>query len=266
VIVVAFLTSLRYFPAFPGSTTFDIIVGCLRLSHKYEVDYLRRRALIHLSSQYRTTLSEWDSREYEQPALSPSKISWEPPPAITFVIRLIELAREVDVLWVLPTAFYELACSFNKPSDFPDSLGVEIFHGAVYNGTSTRLSEQDQRSFLKGHVAHIRSGWDILEFLSYPTNIESCTSPDRCRIERLTVLGNNEMEGDLWLHIPLAVWNEDDWYLLGDLCTPCITALRKHHQDARQKLWNKLPSMYDLPSWDELERMKVAAIGDPFEG
>ncbi|KAJ7100470.1 hypothetical protein C8R44DRAFT_566597, partial [Mycena epipterygia] len=50
----------RFFRPFPASTDFDVIVGYLRLGHKYGVDYLRRHALIHLSSGYPTTLAGAD--------------------------------------------------------------------------------------------------------------------------------------------------------------------------------------------------------------
>ncbi|KAJ7718953.1 hypothetical protein DFH07DRAFT_784761 [Mycena maculata] len=45
---------------------FDTIVGCLRLSEKYRVDYLRRRAsaLVHPTSRCCTTLSECDNSTY----------------------------------------------------------------------------------------------------------------------------------------------------------------------------------------------------------
>ncbi|KAJ7689829.1 hypothetical protein B0H17DRAFT_1011892 [Mycena rosella] len=46
-----------YLPAFPAFTTLDIIAGCVRLAHKYEVDYLRRRGFVHLASEYPTTLA-----------------------------------------------------------------------------------------------------------------------------------------------------------------------------------------------------------------
>ncbi|KAJ6500853.1 hypothetical protein C8R45DRAFT_778123, partial [Mycena sanguinolenta] len=44
--------------AIPAKTDFGTIVGCLRLSHKYGVDHLRRCALVHFSSTCSTTLSE----------------------------------------------------------------------------------------------------------------------------------------------------------------------------------------------------------------
>ncbi|KAJ6449170.1 hypothetical protein DFH09DRAFT_1386122 [Mycena vulgaris] len=105
----------EYFLPFPALTKFDVIVGCLRLSHKYGVDYLRRRALVHLSSGYRTTLAEWDSSKYDEEATSrlASQVrTWPTPYDAAHRISVIQLAREVDVPWILPTAFYRLSCDF----------------------------------------------------------------------------------------------------------------------------------------------------------
>ncbi|KAJ7821691.1 hypothetical protein B0H14DRAFT_2599062 [Mycena olivaceomarginata] len=55
----------------PGSTTFPILLSVLRMSHKYEAGALRKRALIHLSHAYPTTLDEWDDL--------PDKLPWDGP-------------------------------------------------------------------------------------------------------------------------------------------------------------------------------------------
>src|ERR1700761_7878077 len=94
----------RFFQAFPARTTFTHLFGCLRLGHKYGVDYLRRRALVHLSSMFRTTLSEWDASSYDEGDCD--RITWSVPVEKTSFICAIQLAREVGALWVLPAAFY----------------------------------------------------------------------------------------------------------------------------------------------------------------
>ncbi|KAJ7652646.1 hypothetical protein B0H17DRAFT_957806, partial [Mycena rosella] len=51
----AFLRAIfdsSYFMPPPTSVGLDVILGILRLSHKYDVQYLHRRALEHLSVQY----------------------------------------------------------------------------------------------------------------------------------------------------------------------------------------------------------------------
>lgn len=146
---------------FPAPTEFDAIVGCLRLSHKYAVDYLRRRALVHLSSGHAMKLSDADKFYY----LGDRKPSWPVPPDPTFRIRGIQLAREVEATWILPYAFYELAVHF-------DELGAAIFNGGDQTGP---LSVQDQESFLKGHDSQTKSSFtDAIRFLWRPFDIPGC--------------------------------------------------------------------------------------------
>ncbi|KAJ7490879.1 hypothetical protein FB451DRAFT_1124445 [Mycena latifolia] len=249
----------EYFPAFPSRTDFDTIVGCLRLSHKYGVDYLRRRALVHLSSAYHTTLAEGDA-SLDSDSCALKKMSWtDPDNSLPYEIFVIELAREVDVLWILPAAFYELSNAYSR-----GKLGREIFHGAVYKGISTNLSAQDQLSFSAGHrIQSSTTTASILQFLSNPLEIAGCTSitPHGCTAERLRILGYSLQMNMLYPFMPLDVWGTEDWEMLENVCPTCLTVLRRKHQDARQAFWDMLPDIYGLPPWDELITMKVAAIG-----
>ncbi|KAJ7689849.1 hypothetical protein B0H17DRAFT_904472, partial [Mycena rosella] len=212
--------SPRYFPPFPARTSFEIIAGCLRLSHKYEVDYLRRRALIHLSSRYRTTLSEYDSSKGPNPERAPSK-----------------------------------TVSFNRPNGLHRVLSTEIFHGATYNGVPTRLCIEDQTEFLHGHVNHTRAATVITRFLYDPREIDECRSPARCLEVRANATTANQDTISTFSHIPLRVWDADDWESLSALCIPCLSVLQDTHAGARAEFWDGLPSMYGLLPWEELEKM-----------
>ncbi|KAJ7119171.1 hypothetical protein C8R44DRAFT_673523 [Mycena epipterygia] len=264
--VTTFLKAIfdpEFFMPFPAPTTFDSIVGCLRLSHKYGVDYLRRRALVHLTSGYRTTLSESDSSRYEandpNPNRCPSEImSWpHPDSAPNFRLCVVQLAREVDALWVLPLAFYELSAAFS-------AIGSGIFQGAEYNGLPASLCTSDQQSFLIGHTSQSTStNADILRFLLYPmsTDIPGCKSPVQCAAERLRVIeGTREIIRDN-PSIPLDIWMPMNWGKLHVVCPVCLAVLKTTHRDARQAFWDRLPGMYGLPAWAELEKMKVAGLG-----
>ncbi|KAJ7221392.1 hypothetical protein GGX14DRAFT_388571 [Mycena pura] len=127
-------------------TTFDIVVGCLRLSHKYDVGYLRRRALVHLSSGFRMTLAamdaafdaQFDSGRSESESKSPPLLktcSWVLPHTATFSIRAIHLVREVGALWLLPHAFFELSTTFAASS----RAGQHVFEGIVHEDISISL-------------------------------------------------------------------------------------------------------------------------------
>ncbi|KAJ7119176.1 hypothetical protein C8R44DRAFT_189565 [Mycena epipterygia] len=257
-----FDSDLSFFMPFPSPTDLDIIVSCLRLSHKYGVDYLRRRALIHLSSGHHTSLSESDSVEYHHDPV-PSRpasevVSWPWPDDFTYNMCVIELAREVEALWVLPTAFYVLSTAYQK-------LGSIIFHGTVYHGIPTSLSLQDQQSFITGRDSQIGStNADILRFLLDPpsSEIKGCKSPNECSAERLRAFASIRERVRAYPAIPLEMWKPTYWDKLGKVCPACLAVLKDTHRRARQAFWDKLPGMYGLPPWAELEKMKEAAIGN----
>jgi hypothetical protein len=64
-------------------------------------------------------------------------------------------------------------------------------------------------------------------------------------------------------HIPLNIWTDSDWGHLTNfgICHVCRTALEGTHRTARDVCWDRLPEIYGLPSWPELEAIKAAAIG-----
>ncbi|KAJ7221387.1 hypothetical protein GGX14DRAFT_669561 [Mycena pura] len=254
--VTPFLRALydpQFFQVFPARTTFAHLFGCLRLGHKYGVDYLRRRALGHLSSMFRTTLSEWDATgnsevEDKGDRLPSSVVTW------TFVVEsvicAIQLAREVEALWVLPGAFYCLSENYKE-------LREKIFHEVVYDGITANLSVQDQQDFLRGSDAQIASTFEVMRSLGGPPSIiEGCTSTQDCIVERLRVLQEAISDHS---RSPLVVGLSG--HLMKKLCPHCLAVLKQKHEEARQAFWDELPQMYGLPPWNELEQMKTDAIG-----
>ncbi|KAJ7113335.1 hypothetical protein C8R43DRAFT_1039923 [Mycena crocata] len=248
-----------FFKAYPAPMEFDTILGCLRLSHKYGVDYLRRTALIHLSAGYDTTLSRWDRKDVVDDNLSYGLISWGGwPDDEAHAIYFIQLAREVNALWLLPVAFYRLANTFST-----DQIGRDVFHGTVWNGMPASLSVLDQEAFLKGYNIQSRSTWAILRFLSRPQQISGCQFSAGCLAARLSVLENIQSTIHNGPYIPLDIWGEDEWEMLDEyeMCFVCFEVLRKIHTAARQAFWDALPQMYGLPPWEELEEKRTATIG-----
>ncbi|KAJ7142088.1 hypothetical protein C8R43DRAFT_1109255 [Mycena crocata] len=259
--VAVFLKALlnpQFFLPFPAPTQYDTIAGCLRLSHKYGVDFLRRRALVHFSSAYTTLLSEWDVLPVDSAAPPlPPLTSWQNPSNPAFNLHFIQLSREVDALWLLPLGFYRLSAALSY-----SALGRDIFHGAIYNDIPASLSIQDQDTFLKRHIIQCSSTTaDIMRFLSHPVEIEGCTSSTLCLVKRLRAVESSREMLRANPSIPLDVWDSGDWETLTDLCPICFRVLEKAHKHARVEFWDTLPEMYDLPPWEELEKMKTAAIG-----
>ncbi|KAJ7806102.1 hypothetical protein B0H14DRAFT_2382146 [Mycena olivaceomarginata] len=253
----------EFFLLSPAPTEIGTVLGCLRLAHKYKVDYLRRRVLVHLSTAFPTTLSGLDRMVRYQPPDDPSELEgWTWGPDLITRIRAIQVAREVDAPWMLPRAFYSLSL-------YLDRLGMTIFTGAIYKGMDTRLSVQDQTSFLKGYNLQCQSTvGNALAFLSRPLDIQGCKHADLCsrtRLEAISLINHDFARG--YLPDPLYIWQWADWdKLLSKLCPVCKTVLKGAHQNARQAFWNRLPEIYDVAAWDVLEQLKAAAFNPSAPG
>ncbi|KAF7341208.1 TY3B-TY3B protein [Mycena venus] len=120
----AFLRAIfdsEFFEPYPSETDFDAIHGVLKFSNKYLVDYLRRRALVHLSSRYPMTLDGW---------MDPTPPSWRIEPDL--LIPAINLAREVSALWILPVVFYALVMDTGiVATQRSDAYPLEEYAGPV---------------------------------------------------------------------------------------------------------------------------------------
>jgi hypothetical protein len=217
----------------PAPTTFEKLAAILRLATKYEVEYLRQRALDHLSSGYPMSLAQW--REDEDP---PATFSVFPSDALA----TINLAREVGCPWVLPTALYDY-CKFTGPA--------EILRGTLQDGVLLALSETDKQLCSEAREAQREASKDLENFLTAPLP-DDCTGVG-CLESRLVWLRylNKLRQDGFWLD-PTEGW--EHWGVFSEhVCEPCLLACRKKYEDARQAVWESIPSMFKLPSWAELQ-------------
>ncbi|KAJ7612067.1 hypothetical protein FB45DRAFT_843339 [Roridomyces roridus] len=259
--VTVFLKAIfdsAFFMEHPSLTEFETVVGVLRLSHKYDVGYLRRRALIHLSSAFSTTLSRWDKilarAHSDEPLASSMELnSWAMPRVGTLFAVLMPLVGEVGAVWILPHLFYYLSSQFRTLSD---EILLKIW-------TNIRIDEQI--TFLRGHDIQGQSMLRDVTAVLRDTIGPDCRSTKECAQARLWAIDHTVEMTRTFPSVPLEVWREADWHLLEErVCWNCQNALREKHRAARQVFWDKLPVIYGLPSWEELEKMKIEAIGNIF--
>ncbi|KAJ7119177.1 hypothetical protein C8R44DRAFT_673540 [Mycena epipterygia] len=249
----------EFFETHPTPSRLEIISSILRLSHKYAIDYLRRRALVHLSSAFFTTLSALQESGSTDGDLWPWKCSSSETPLLISLIHCIQLAREVGALWILPYAFYRLADVCAHASDL-----VTCIKPGLFNGIPTQLSDDDQIAFVRGYCVQISTGTlDILRFLRTSASVPGCASQYDCLLSRLAALelAESDRRTPEYLADPLFLWYGQDWQRLADACNICLESLKVNHQRARQMFWDQLPQMYGLPGWEELERMKADTLG-----
>ncbi|KAJ7671264.1 hypothetical protein DFH06DRAFT_1468045 [Mycena polygramma] len=251
--VTCFLRAIfdsSYFEPSPSETSFCTVISVLRLSNKYGVDYLRRRALMHLSSGAPTILSEYDKGS----GTSMTKIlsgRYDSP-----CILAVRIAREIGALWILPWVFYALAET--RPKYIRRGLT-----GTLHEGQLAELSEDDKTLFLKSSIQISLATNAVLRFLHTPHSIPGCQG--KCAIQQARVAASatvhdyisSEESGPDPLNIcaDAGIWKP----LKDSCCRTCYKFCVKAHDDARQAFWDRLPEICELPPWEELEKLKEQA-------
>ncbi|KAJ7065858.1 hypothetical protein C8F01DRAFT_1126802 [Mycena amicta] len=241
VMLRALLYSDFFYPP-PLPTSLEILTSVLRMSHKYEIDILRKRALAHLNAIHPTTLAALD-------ALPSGTGTWlnDSGPVTGDLLATILLAREFFLDWILPLAFYRV-CLFVSDRQIIDSA----------------LSSEDKATIVTGcRILQAKESYRIVSFLSTPEN-EYCDDPDSCGELRRSIRDCLEavrlLQIPYNMNFPLEIWNEDHWEGVDLRCPECKSVLREEAQRLRREFWKILPATFGLPEWAVLERARAAAM------
>ncbi|KAL1702839.1 hypothetical protein EV121DRAFT_271469 [Schizophyllum commune] len=116
-----------YFERYPQRIHKDKLLAVLCLSHKYLVDTLRQRCLLHLGGKFGTSLrtqQRWpwyfDDYEREMTIITDGMFDRD------FLCALIPIAREIGALWILPALFYDLHFVSSTEKEWLDSPSVPL--------------------------------------------------------------------------------------------------------------------------------------------
>ncbi|KAF8160612.1 hypothetical protein B0H34DRAFT_745968 [Crassisporium funariophilum] len=247
---------------------FDTVSSILRLSTKYQVEHIRKALVRGMSAIWPRSLAVWEAREAE--ATDPAG-TYKPRALYPHPIMVINLAREVGALELLPSAFYDLS----------RSNASEIATGYLPPGCSQRsethlLSERELMNALKGreHASRFLSTFVVNELESRECS-PNCLhrnerDPFRKRICQATFEATTfeilrDVNGVVFHRSsdPLFAIMDADLMqnrnessnarlnLLHRACEPCRQEFTASVDAARDEMWRKLPAWFgvDLPSW-----------------
>jgi hypothetical protein len=210
----------------------------LQLGSKYAIDQMRDEAIQRLSYEFPSRLQDFDE-------LGDQLLLIEELPGLYYDV--IKLARNHNIPSILPLALYFcVACE-----DFQPEL---ILRGILReDGTLATLSSDDQQACLTGYYNLIRAqAAETFTWLEPNQNaalFRQCYTPKTCARTRAKLLQG------LWHPWPrciaLGSW-DDEWG--NDMCKICTSQAITHHNIGRKKIWEKLPSLFGLPIWDELTK------------
>ncbi|KAJ7751690.1 hypothetical protein B0H16DRAFT_1691275 [Mycena metata] len=223
----------------PAEIEYDHALGILRLAHKYDVPYLRRRALDHLGPIFPTHLTRYDDRKSSDWPLTAVNIDRR--------FAAIRTATEVGALWLLPVAYYDLC--------------RQDMQRLISNESWKDFGEDLQRACLIGHSAQRQHLLKILGFLYVVKQSGgSCRDWTVCNTVRLTAVSTPVLSAHS--AYPVDIWGGQNWLTLkeAELCNSCLAESKALHAAARQEFWDQLPQMFGLPGWAELEEMKRVGL------
>ncbi|KAL1757074.1 hypothetical protein FB107DRAFT_273280 [Schizophyllum commune] len=258
-----------YFERFPQRIHKDKLLAVLCLSHKYLVDTLRQRCLLHLGRKFGTSLrtqNRWpwyfDDYEREMTIITDEMFDRD------FLCALLPIAREVGALWILPALFYDLHFIASTEETWLDSPGVP-------------LSEED--------VARLELIEVICDAHFSMFNLAKAMEEGRCpALPTCCIRQAGKLREIFWgeLREPLiarpfsfmkieAIWTRSDSdsppaedspartiaseiVSHSSLCAVCQNVvLRKFYAKACRNIWDALPGILDIGSWDQLRGAKA---------
>lgn len=215
-----------------------------RLGTLYQVDYFRDQALSRLKATYPTHATR-------TAVLSTTRI--EDGTRFSTNFECINFARETGLLWILPYAFGRMY----------QIIPSSIFAGLVKkNDEMAVMSSSDQIVSVDGHqrlrAAEAEEMWGTLLSGEHPCGQSTCQKA-RLKLANMHWLSAIMLK-QTSIQRPLRTWNAD-WGL--GLCHKCSIGAQTEYEAGRERLWEKLPSYFGLPPWNELLTPEVS-LTSPF--
>ncbi|KAJ7150700.1 hypothetical protein C8R46DRAFT_1123929 [Mycena filopes] len=226
-----------YFMPPPAAINFLELLGILKLSHKYDVGYLYKRAVSHLETVYPLGRSDITS-------FSSNNLDYSSSSSLDLDLLAIPALHRVGATWLLPTAYYSVG-----------SYKAAMLRGEAWE----QLPSEMKMSCLLLQVKQVQATHRIHGV--YAASPETCGSRASCTLTRLRVLAD---EDDIIVnldHDPFAAWvdcsNNEEFDII--FCPPCFDQVNNDAGAMLSEIWNDLPTNCGLPGWNVLlEQRRIA--------
>lgn len=232
------------------NTKIKILLSLLHLSTKYEVPHTRKAVVSVLESLFPPKLADWIEtldHTVKLVAVQTDKTVWE--------VDIANAARANSVPQILPHVLF--IC-------LTHGLG-RVLDGFQYN--VAHLSPENRRAAVLAFPALLEQcrtvGFQFLQEHLRPVTMKRCNTPEKCRLVRLK--GAEMMEKDVaykpgefnrtlaLCHFDTATPYEILQFMEGEgYCAECTAQDKAMCDDNRTKLWEMLPGIFGLPSWEIL--------------
>ncbi|KAK7062400.1 BTB domain-containing protein [Favolaschia claudopus] len=238
----AFLRAIfdsSFFEPPPSPVDFSVVIAILRLAHKFDVQYLFRRALSHLDSLYPVDLENLlrrsDSNEHRD------HVRYQHGDVTVDMIAL-RAAYQVKALWLIPVICYSIAAE----SDF-------------MNAAAGVLETHEIQMCLSAQAKLVRTVVSSYRFMSMLPDA-ACES---------TLCHEIVVEGQGVLHSQRALSQDMNplsysvfHFLPRKLCPTCLGVGEGIYKETQEEFWSDLPRLFGSPSWEDLKEMRGEVMGE----
>ncbi|KAF7973896.1 hypothetical protein HWV62_14036 [Athelia sp. TMB] len=212
--------------------TFSVLEALLCLGRKYDIRRLQVAARKRIFAEFPVSLEEYDALNCEWIGIDPPDIEWS--------IQLLAIARRAGLLSVLPAVFYAYCVS-------------DDMFGLATSNPMRSVSPSDHNTCLRGH--HIMCGVQAETTFAWAYGAETrgdCSTYKRCEktLNKYLITRFLPIAKDYGLES----WSEASAWLHGNLCANCMKVAQEKHEAGRKQFWQRLPGLFNLPSWEELAK------------
>ncbi|KAF8956202.1 hypothetical protein BDZ97DRAFT_1925676 [Flammula alnicola] len=230
-----------FFEGPPSTPSIASIVGILRLSSKYGVHFLKRRAVSHLNTLFPTDRNAWfEAVQHLYP-----KFGLNSSMTIPLLLELMELAEAVNTRWIIPGALRTCA-----QSSLQKTFSHESWHKVA---PAFQERYMIARESFKDKYNNSGTWISLIPTQSCLTTV-ICNAVVRRLLDGFLAQGLGRLTHTLVNHPKNCDWN----ILYARLCAQCSGKLKAEATAAVDKIWNESPETLGLPSWDVLKEEKVA--------
>ncbi|KAL4062036.1 hypothetical protein V8B97DRAFT_1107250 [Scleroderma yunnanense] len=231
-----------YMNGFTYPMPFSVLTAFLRLGEKYEIKTLYNEAKARLAKCYPSSVTDLTSAKE---SMKNSLTGSDP-----HHFRVINVAREVGLLSVLPAAMY-LCLLECPPQTISDGYETSDGHCSLSPANqSVCIAVQDSLASLRRQSFQWLGASQFARLQSHRSTRNACSDKPECLSGAHTIL--TELFFRTSLVDPLADWRED-WD--EHFCDNCSVVARRQYGEARVALWASLPRIFGLgQSWTELEQ------------
>ncbi|KAJ7636400.1 hypothetical protein FB45DRAFT_741793 [Roridomyces roridus] len=235
----------------PSKVEFNTVIGVLRLAHKYDVEYLCRRALEHLDSLYPVSFDTFRTA-YDYPNYSVNYLD-----VVDINLIVLRVASEIGALWLLPAAYYCI-CSY--------PVEEIVASGQAWSS----LIPQMQHKCLAAVPQLIRTTARAHGFLLTLQSAERrglCYSLELCEdaisdAQKILLDWSDYNRDDERTELdPLGHGLFSYMELDEELCGVCSEFAKTEHLAVQNDFWDRLPELFGLPTWETLIALREEALG-----